>query len=143
MFDIKSQQSEKYLIIKNVIKSLYVQYTIITYKQLQLCFLKLKLWNFITLQMFFTQKFDRQIRINPVFGNLYIKRRYQESPVKAIGYIIDLRQFIQAEHHLGIIRQRCNIQFITCPIPNIITIKFHKIKETSSVTFFLFLLIYI
>ena len=54
-----------------------------------------------------------QIGINPVLWDLYIKRRNQESPVKAIGYIIGLRQFIQTEHHLGIIRQRCNIQFTT------------------------------
>lgn len=51
----------------------------------------------------------RQIRINSTLWNLYIKRRNLESPVKAIGYIIGLRLFIQTKHHLGIICQCCNI----------------------------------
>lgn len=55
-----------------------------------------------------------QTEIESILVNLHIERRNQKSPVKSIGYIIGFRQFIQGEHHLGIICQCCNIlkQFI-------------------------------
>lgn len=60
-----------------------------------------------------------QIGIDSVFGNLYIERCNQESPVKASGYIIFLRKFIKAKHHLCIVCQCCNIF-----IENLITDRF-------------------